>query len=71
MLGSKIVLEKVCGYSKKKPFGFQVSPADPCLLFKENELGVHIIIIYVDDMLIIGKGNRYKYLPPYYKRNFL
>ena len=48
-------LEKVCGYSKKEPFGFQVSPADPCILFKENELGVCIIIMYVDDMLIIGK----------------
>ena len=25
------------------------------MLFKENELGVCIIIMYVDDMLIIGK----------------
>ena len=40
--------------AKKEPFGFQVSPADPCMLFKENELGVCIIIMYVDDMLIIG-----------------
>ena len=40
---------------KKEPFGFQVSPAVPCMFFKENELGVCIIIIYVDDMLIIGK----------------
>ena len=40
---------------KQEPFGFQVSPADPCLLFKENELGVCIIIMYVDDILIIGK----------------
>ena len=40
---------------KKEPFGFQVSPADPCMLFKENELGICIIIMYVDDMLIIGK----------------
>ena len=40
---------------KQDPFGFQVSPADPCMLFKENELGVCIIIMYVDDMLIIGK----------------
>ena len=36
-------------------FGFQVSRADPCILFKENELGVCITIMYVDDMLIIGK----------------
>ena len=41
--------------AKKEPFGFKVSPADPCMLFKENELGVCIIIMYVDDMLIIGK----------------
>ena len=40
---------------KKEPFGFTVSPADPCMLFKENNLGISIIIMYVDDMLIIGK----------------
>ena len=40
---------------KKKPFGFTFSPADPCILFKENNLGICIIIMYVDDMLIIGK----------------
>ena len=38
---------------KKEPFGFQVSPANPCMLFKENELRICIIIMYVDDMLII------------------
>ena len=40
---------------KKEPFGFTVSPADPCMLFKENNLGICIIIMYVDDMLIICK----------------
>ena len=40
---------------EKEPFGFTVSPADPCMLFKENNLGVCITIMYVDDMLIIGK----------------
>ena len=40
---------------KKEPFGFTVSPADPCMLFKENNLGLCIIIMYVDDMLIIGE----------------
>ena len=40
---------------KQESFRFQVSPADPCMLFKENELGICIIIMYVDDMLIIGK----------------
>ena len=47
--------KKFVDTAKKKPLGFQVSPADPCMLFKENELGVCIIIMYVDDMLIIGK----------------
>ena len=40
---------------KKEPFGSTVSPADPCMLFKENSLGVCIIIMYVDDMLIFGE----------------
>ena len=40
---------------KKEPFGFTVSSADPCMLFKGNDLGICIIIMYVDDMLIIGK----------------
>ena len=40
---------------KKEHFGFTVSPADPCSMFKENNLGLCIIIMYVDDMLIIGK----------------
>ena len=39
---------------KQESFGFQVRPADPCMLFKENELGICIIIMYIDDMLIIG-----------------
>ena len=47
--------KKFVNTAKKEPFGFQVSPADPCMLFKENELGVCIITMYVDDMLIIGK----------------
>ena len=40
---------------KKETFGFVVSQADPCMFFKENNLGICIIIMYVDDMLIIGK----------------
>ena len=40
---------------KKEPFGFTVSPADPCMLFKGNNIGICIIIMYVDDMLSIGK----------------
>ena len=47
--------KKFVDTAKKESFGFKVSPADPCMLFKENELAVCIIIMYVDDMLIIGK----------------
>ena len=47
--------KKFVDTAKKEPFGFQVSPADPCMRFKQNELGVCIIIMYVDHMLIIGK----------------
>ena len=35
--------------------GFKFSESDPCMLYKEYEKGVCIIIIYIDDMLIIGK----------------
>ena len=34
---------------------FQISEVDPCMLYKEDEKGICIIIIYIDDMLIIGK----------------
>ena len=47
--------KKFVNTAKREPFGFQVSPADTCMLFKENELGVCIIIMYVDDMLVIGR----------------
>ena len=61
---SKTILEVICGHNKENPFGFTVSPADPCMLFKENNLGICIIIIYVDDMLIICKKSKYKSLQP-------
>ena len=32
-----------------------VSQAGPCMFYKEDEKGFCIIIIYIDDMLIIGK----------------
>ena len=35
--------------------GFQFSEADQCMLYKEDEKEICIIIIYIDDMLIIGK----------------
>ena len=47
--------EKFVDTIKREPFGFTVSPADRCMLFKENNLGICIIIMYVDNMLIIGK----------------
>ena len=50
--------KKVVDTIKKESFGFHVSPADPCMLFKENELGICIIIMYVDDMSIIGKKDQ-------------
>ena len=40
---------------KKESFVFQVSLADPFMLFKETELAICIIMMYVDDILIIGK----------------
>ena len=63
--------KKFVNTTKQEPFGFQVSHVDPCMLFKENELGVCINIMYVDDMLIIGKRSKYKSSPPKYKNFFL
>ena len=40
---------------KMQEGSFQLSEADPCMLYKEDEKGICIIIIYIDDMLIIGK----------------
>ena len=34
--------------------GFQLSEADPCMLYKEDEKEICIIMIYIDDMLITG-----------------
>ena len=34
---------------------FQLSEAGPYMLYKEDEKGVCIITIYIDDMLVIGK----------------
>ena len=40
---------------KMQEGGFKLIEADPCMLYKEDEKGVCIIIIYIDNMLIIGK----------------
>ena len=45
--------KKIVG--KMQEGGFQLSEADPCMLYKEDERGGGIIIMYNDDMLIIGK----------------
>ena len=55
MPSSKTILEEICGYNQERIFWLSSSPADPCMLFKENEFGICIIRMYVDDMLIIGK----------------
>ena len=34
--------------------GFKISEDYPCLLYRENKLGICMIIIYVDDMIVIG-----------------
>ena len=40
---------------KMQEGGFQLSEADPCMLYKEDEKGICFIIIYIDDILITGK----------------
>ena len=41
--------------NKMQEGGFKLSEADPCMLYKEDEKGVCMIIICIDHMLIIGK----------------
>ena len=36
--------------------GFRISEADPCLLYRDDKLGICIIIIYVDDMMVIRQS---------------
>ena len=40
---------------KMQDGGFQLSEGDPCMLYREDQRGIGIIIIYIDDMLMIGK----------------
>ncbi len=37
-----------------KKLNFEVSKADPCLLTRQNKVGICIIILYIDDLLVIG-----------------
>ena len=36
---------------------FKISPEDLCLLYQEDKTGTCMIIIYVDEMLVIGNKN--------------
>ena len=63
--------KKLVDTAKKEHFGFKMSPADPCMLFKENELGVYIIIMYIDDMLIIGKKEQIQEFATKIQKNVL
>ena len=64
------IWKKFVNTAKQEPLGFQVSPADPCMLFKENELGVCIKIMYVDDMLIIGEKQQIQDLASKIQKEF-
>ena len=33
---------------------FKINKADPCILYREIKVGICMIIIYVDDMMVIG-----------------
>ena len=57
--------------ARKEHFGFQVSPADPFMLFKVNELGICIIMMHVDDMLIIGKKEQIQEFATKIQKKFL
>ena len=34
--------------------GFKSNEADPCLVHKEDQIGVCVMLIYIDDTLIVG-----------------
>ena len=62
--------KKFVNTAKKESFGFQVSPADPCMLFKQNKLGICIIIMMLMTCLLLERRNRYKSLQTKFRRNF-
>ena len=51
--------------------GFETSQADPCLLYRKNQNGTCIIIMYVDDMLIIGDDDAVEETTKEISENFL
>ena len=69
--GARQFWKKFVNAAKKESIGFQVSPVEPCMLYKQNELGICIIIMYVDDMLIIGKKEQIQELTNKIQREFL
>jgi Reverse transcriptase (RNA-dependent DNA polymerase) len=40
--------------SEVKHFGFMMNEIDPCLLYRQDECGVCIIALYVDDSILAG-----------------
>ena len=34
---------------------FKQGDIDPCLVYKKNELGINISVLYIDDCLLVGK----------------
>ena len=64
------VWKKFVDTIKKESSGFQVSHTDHCMLFKENELGICIIIMYAYDMLIIGKREQTQDFAPKIQNEF-
>ena len=56
--------------AKRESFRFQKSPADPCMLFKQDELGICIIIMYVDDMLTVGKKEQIQWFTTKIQKEF-
>ena len=53
--------KKICNSLLLLQANFKASEADPCLVYKEDqETGVCIMLIYIDDMLIVGKTNTIK-----------
>ena len=51
---SKTIVENAVNEITKISVGFKLSEADPCPVYKETKLGICMIIIYLDDMMVIG-----------------
>ncbi|KAL7574348.1 hypothetical protein ACA910_008452 [Epithemia clementina (nom. ined.)] len=58
------------GIKQLKEWGFQVSKADPCLLYQNDENGVCIVIMYVDDILVVGNKNALEDLKKSFEKVF-